>query len=186
MNNTFYILRHAETEIDKEKPVSRWNLNLKGQLQAEQLCKDKLLKKADIIVASEEPKAYETAMPLARLLDKQVDRYKALNELNRDKSGYLPAKTFNFGVKYAMKNPDKHKFDWERASHAVERFSDKLTELDMAYNKKKIVVVSHGIVINLYIAQLLGKLHLAFERLQKNGFCSYAIVRDGMVEKDIF
>ncbi len=185
MNNTFYLVRHAETEIERDVAASKWKLSMRGKLQAEMLAKDSLLSKADVIITSSEAKAYETAFPLAKKLGKEIDRFSALDELNRDRSGFLEKEAFDFAVKYAIKNPDKSKFDWEKASAALGRFRAKLDELDLAYNNRKIMVVSHGIVLNMYFAGLLGKLHIAYERTMRTRFCDYGIVKDGKVIRDI-
>ncbi len=185
MNNTFYLVRHGETVVDKDEPVSKWKLSTRGLLQAEMLAKDRELSKADIIISSSEAKAYETAFPLARKLDKEIDRYSAFDELKRDRGGFLKKETFDFAVKYAVKNPDRSKFSWEKAGSALERFTAKIQELDLAYNSRNIVIVSHGIVLNMYFAALLGRLHEAYERLQRTRFCDYGIVKDSKVVKDI-
>jgi len=181
MNNTFYIARNAETTVDMDTPVSKWLLSTEGRQQTEKLAGLKV----DAIASSDEIKAVQTAEPLSRKLDLHIDKYPALRELNRDRSPPMDNKTWNFGVKYAMKNPDKSKFEWEKASSALARFSEKIQELDLAYNKRRILVVSHGIVVSMYFAQLLGKLHAAFERMQNTPHCAYGVVRDGKVVKDI-
>jgi len=185
MNNTFYIIRHAETEVNNDLPVSKWTLNIKGVIQSEKLASDKTFKKVNVLIASDEKKAIQTAKPIAKRLGLTIDKVKAFRELNRDKSGFLEPKTWNFCVKYAMKNPDKSKSDWELASNALQRFSDKIDELDLAYNKRKIIIVTHGIVANLYFAQLKGKLHQAYERMMKTDFCDYGIIKNGQIVQDI-
>jgi len=185
MNNTIYFLRHAETEVDEELPVSQWQLSTRGKLQADMLLKEKAFKKVNIIVTSDEDKAYDTAYPIARKLGKTIDRFKQLNELNRDKSGYMQKEKWNFAVKYGMKNPDKSKAGWEKGSAALRRFTDKIEELDLAYNKRKILVVSHGIVLHMYFANKLGKMQFAFERMMKSKFCDWGTVKNGEVIKEL-
>jgi len=49
MNNTFYFLRHGETKVDKNIPVSKWVLSETGEAQAKQessYCIDKAISDA--------------------------------------------------------------------------------------------------------------------------------------------
>ncbi|MDO8752124.1 MAG: histidine phosphatase family protein, partial [Candidatus Wolfebacteria bacterium] len=68
MNNTFYFLRHAEVEIDKEVPVSSWRLTKEGKRVAYELAEQGIFDDVDMVVASEESKAIETAEPIAKRL----------------------------------------------------------------------------------------------------------------------
>ena len=63
--------------------------------------------------------------------------------------------------------------------------SKKIEEIDHDYNDKKILIVSHGTVINLYFAKILGKLENIFNRTQTNTFCDYGIIQNKVVIKDI-
>ena len=50
-----------------------------------------------------------------------------------------------------------------QVDNALERFSKKIEEIDNMYDDKKILIASHGCVINLYFAKLVGKLKHVFE-----------------------
>ena len=52
------------------------------------------------------------------------------------------------------------------------------------YNKK-ILIVAHGGVINLYFAKIIGQLDKVFERISTNTFCDYGIIKNSKVIKDI-
>ena len=88
-------------------------------------------------------------------------------------------------MKLCMTNRKKSFNNWETANKALERFSNKIKEIDYENNDKKILIVSHGTVINLYFAKYLGKLEKVFERFQTNTFCDYGIVQNKKVIKDI-
>jgi broad specificity phosphatase PhoE len=185
MDNTFIFIRHAHTQIDSKVPVSKWNLSTKGKFQSEMITKKPQFLKADVLISSDEKKAIDTLKPLARKLKKGTSSYRELNELFRDRGGFLSKESFSFVRKYAFKNPDKSKNHWELASNALSRFSEKIEEIDMAYENRTIIVVAHGIVLNLYFANLQGIMHEAYERSQKNTFCSYGFVKNKKVVRDL-
>jgi len=61
----------------------------------------------------------------------------------------------------------------------------KIDEINSTYKNKKILIVSHGCVINLYFAKCLNQLDRIVERIFSNTFCDYGIIEDGRVVKDI-
>lgn len=84
-----------------------------------------------------------------------------------------------------MTNWDQSYNKWERANSALKRFSKEIEEIDSRYSNKKILIVAHGGVINLYFAKILEKLDNVFNRALSNSFCDYGIIQDGKVLKDI-
>lgn len=183
--NTFYFLRHAAVEIIRQLPVSKWKLSEEGRQQAEELAKSTTFDELDIIISSDEDKAYQTAKPIADRLQKEIIRIKELNELDRDKGGFLEKEEFDNTLQFALTHLDKSIHQWETAEHALNRFSKKIEEIDKEYDNKSILIVSHGAVINLYFAKLLGKLDEVYEKTMQNTFCDLGIVKGGKVAKDI-
>ena len=74
---------------------------------------------------------------------------------------------------------------WETIDSAMKRFNQGVEELSSKYHSKKLLVVSHGIVLTMYFASLLNCMDEAFDRWKKLRFCSYGIVKNGEVIKDI-
>ena len=140
----------------------------------------------DIIITSSEEKAYETAHPLCEKLHKEIIRDENLNEIKRDQGSYLKTKdeyiTF---IKLCMENRNHSYNNWETANHLLKRFSKAIQEIDLEFSKKNILIVAHGVVINLYFAKILGKLENTFERWMTNTFCDYGIIQNNKVIKDI-
>lgn len=185
MNNTFYFLRHAETRVDKTLPVSKWTLSKNGMKQAQELAKRDVFDDVDIIISSDEEKAYQTAKTIAEKLGKSIVRIPELNEIDRDKGGFLGKEEFDETVKFCLTNLDKSIRNWETANSALERFSKKIEEIDSRFENKKILIVSHGCVINLYFAKILNKLDKVFERWLRNSFCAWGVIKNNEVIKDI-
>lgn len=185
MNNTFYFLRHGATQKDKNVPISKWRLSEKGEEQANNLAQQDVFNDIDIIFSSSEEKAYQTAKPIADTLKKEITQIKEISELNRDNGGFMDPEKYEEAEKYALEYLDKSVHDWETAAHALERFSDKIEEIDKQYENKKILVVGHGFTINLYFAKLLDVLDNVYERFNTNTYADWGIIKDKKIIKDI-
>lgn len=185
MNNTFYFLRHGETKVDKNTPISKWILSETGEAQAKKLAQEGVFKDVDLIFSSTEEKAYKTALPIAESLGKDVTKFAEIVELNRDNGEFLLAEDYENAIKQCLGTLGKSFNNWETAAHALARFEKKIEELDKEYENKKILIVGHGFTINLYLAKLLGVLDKVYERLSANNFADWGIVKNQAVVKDI-
>lgn len=185
MNNTFYFLRHGETKVDRDVPVSKWVLSRTGEAQAKRLAQESVFKDVDLIFSSTEDKAYKTALPTAESLGKEVTKLEEIAELSRDNGEFLLEDEYEKTVKQCLENPNESFNNWETATHALARFEKKIDELEKQYGYKQILVVGHGFTINLYFAKLLGALDMAYERLNTNDFADWGIVKNQAVVKDI-
>lgn len=185
MNNTFYLLRHGETKVDGNVPVSRWVLTEKGENQAKQRAEEGIFDEVELIFSSAEEKAYQTAKPIAEKLKKPIERVEELNELDRDKGAFMEADDYEKAVEECLKNPSEPINNWETASNALERFAKKIDELDRKYENKIILIVGHGFTINSYFAKLTDALDRVYERLATNDFADWGIIKNHKVVRDI-
>ncbi|MFX0001253.1 MAG: histidine phosphatase family protein [Candidatus Hodarchaeota archaeon] len=185
-NNILIILRHAETEVDENTKISKWVLTEKGQNEAIKLFNSDLFDDVDIIITSKEEKAYQTAYPLLKKLHKKIIKNKNLNEIFRDNGRYLKSKTeYLKTMKLCVENRNQSYDNWETANHALERFSKAIQDIELKFSNKKILIIAHGGVINLYFAKILGELDKIFERLSTNTFLDYGIIKNKKVIRDI-
>jgi broad specificity phosphatase PhoE len=185
-NNEFLLLRHAQTELTRNIPVSKWTLTREGFVEAAKLVAKEVFKDCDIIISSCEIKAYTTVQSLAMSLSKIIKQFCEFDELYRDSGGYVKTKNeYNRLVKKCMSDLNKSVNNWEKAAHALNRFSKKINELDELHENKKILISSHGIVINLYFAKVLDQLDVVYNRWETTTFCDFGIIKNGLVVKDI-
>lgn len=185
MNNTFYFLRHGETKVDKNTPISKWILTERGEVQAKQLAKDGVFRDIDLIFSSTEEKAYQTALPIAESLNKKVTKLEEIVELDRDKGAFMEAKDYEKAIEDCLKHQLESVNNWETANHALERFEKKIGELDRKFKDMKILIVGHGFTINLYFAKLSSVLDQVYERLETNDFADWGIIKNQKVVRDI-
>ena len=183
--NEIVFVLHGKTKVDSSKPVSQWELDEEGRFQAKKLAETGLFDYADIIISSDEKKAIETASFFAGRIGKEIVIRHELRELDRDASGFLEKDVFDKTVKKCLENPDKSVKSWETADHALKRFQEGIQRINDEWKGKRIIVVSHGLVVNLYFARLLGKMDEVWERTMATTFCSWGIVKYGKVVKGI-
>ncbi|MHA1185263.1 MAG: histidine phosphatase family protein [Candidatus Heimdallarchaeota archaeon] len=184
-NNVLFHLRHAETKYDEAVPVSQWALSEYGLKQAEALVQEEIFSKIDIIITSGETKAYQTATPIATALNLSISQFVELNELHRDKEEHLTNKEYRRYVNKTLSNIHDSVGLWESGISALNRFSKKIDEVEALYLNKNILVVTHGLVINLYFGKLLKSNHNLPYRWSLTTFCDYGIVKNGKVIQDI-
>jgi broad specificity phosphatase PhoE len=185
MNNTFYLLRHAEPRVKRKSPVHEWDLSTKGRRQAEETALSGFFDNIDIVISSYEKKASRTAKPIADKLGKDIVRKKELNELDRSRGGFLKAEEYNEAIRFALTNLDDSLHGWETALHTLCRFSRVIEEIDSEEEDRRILIVSHGCVLSLYFANLLNRLDDVYERWRRIRFCDWGIVENRQVQKDI-
>ena len=124
-------------------------------------------------------------MMKADALSLQIIQLKEIAELNRDEGGFMSSEEYEETVKYCLEHLDKAMHNWETATHALERFSSKIGNLDKEYDNKTILVVGHGFTINLYFAKILGVPDKVYERFGKNSYADWGIIKGQNVVKDI-
>lgn len=99
--------------------------------------------------------------------------------------GFLEKEEFDGTIRFALTHLDDSLHGWETAAHALQRFEKAINRIDLKYSGKNILIVSHGCVLSLYFAKLLGELNEVYERWSRTAFCSYGIAKKGKVVKDI-
>lgn len=179
--NTFYLLRHAKVNVNPRKPANEWTLSSEGISETRRLVEERMLTDADFVYSSEEEKAYHTAKIIANSIGKEVAELSNFNELNR--KSFL--ENYEFAVEKAFSNTDGSRNNWESCINALKRFRKGIELIDQKHENKRILIVSHGIVLTLYFAHLKGDMNNLFSRWKRLRFLSYGVVENAAVVKDI-
>ncbi|NHJ87050.1 MAG: histidine phosphatase family protein [Asgard group archaeon] len=185
VNNIIIFLRHAETHIDKTTPAHKWNLTPMGYKTIKQLVEQDLFSNIDLIITSTELKSIETAKPFATKNNLKIVSYPELNEVTRSKSKVWSDNAYHNDVKQFFLKMDKSIDNWEIANSALNRIVTKFELIDTENENKKILIVSHGLLLTLLFSLLKNELSQCYERWLKTSFCAYGIIKDGKVIKDI-
>lgn len=178
------LLRHADTQKDSSIHSSKWLLSTEGQKQSQDLLNDELLQSVDVIVTSTEEKSKLTIKPLAEKNGITPITHDNFSEVKRGNK-FLSNEDFEKEKEKQLTDFDYKAFDGESGNEAFERFNKTLKELIEQNQNKTILIVTHGTVLNIYLAKRFDKLHQIVERWHKTPFGRYAIIENGQLIKDI-
>jgi len=150
MNNTLYLVRHAETRRTA-LPAETWPLSEQGFQQVRKLAELPFWSEVDLICTSLEPKALQTAQIVAERHSLPIEPAFDLRELRR--TGDRVA-DYEAAVREVLENPTTCFHGWEPAGEAQTRIVTAIERLLMLYEGETLAVVSHGLVLTLYLAYL--------------------------------
>ena len=168
------LVKHSMPEIERDKPASAWKLGEVGRRRSVLLAAKLREFGPDVIWSSREPKAIETAQILASDFGVPVKIADGLEEHHRDNVPFLPSKEeFEEAVERFFRCPDRLELGTETAEQSRERFDtaiDKMIDAGQADS----IVVTHGTVISLYVANVTGVQTMEFWR--RLGLPSYVVL----------
>lgn len=150
------LVKHSTPVIEVSVPAREWTLSAEGQARARQLADLLSHHRPEVIISSVELKARETAEILAVTLEVGLQVVTGLHEHDRTNAPYYSSDEFQNRVRAFFETPDMLVFGMETARQALTRFSAAVDEVLKAYPEKVIVIVAHGTVISLFVAQLTG------------------------------
>ncbi len=185
MSNSLYFLRHAETKIKLAKPAREWNLTRAGRLSTKELVETHVFDKMDGIIHSSEKKAKQTATIFAKAFNVETYELPEIDELERNHKGSLTNEEYRARVRAALTDWAHNEPDWESGENALSRFKEGVRRINIMFHNKKILVVSHGLVLTLFFSDLAQFRMIAYERWAQLKFLSWGLVRDNKVLIDI-
>jgi len=135
-------------------------LTAEGRRQAERLADWLAHEQLDHLVSSTLRRAQETAAPVGERMSLEVELIKGLSEFDADADSYIPIEELR-----AAKDPRFYamvegRWDELGSSHDPASFAELVVEtvegvIDR-FPSRRVAVVCHGGVINLYLAHILG------------------------------
>jgi broad specificity phosphatase PhoE len=130
--------------------AERWPLSEKGRRQAHVLARQDFWRQVELIFSSPEPKASSTAKPAARRWGIPLRTADCLRELHRPRliPDYPKAITRLFAA------PEQSVAEMETAAQAARRITRCVKGLVTAHPGQTLAVISHGLVLTLFLAQL--------------------------------
>jgi broad specificity phosphatase PhoE len=133
-------VRHAAVELDLDSPASTWRLSEEGRIAAAELATR--LAPVRRVLTSPEPKAIDTAVPLAEASGVPLELDDRLREVGRAVN--VADYDEHRGAVRAYLSGDPVE-GWEDAAAARARFAAALEKVDDA------AVVTHGTVLALFL-----------------------------------
>jgi broad specificity phosphatase PhoE len=150
------LVKHSLPEILPEIPASEWHLSAEGRLRCQALADELAGHGPDLIFSSSEPKAEETAQIIAQQLVNPLYIVPGLHEHERKTVRFTNEEQFKSSVKEFFEQPDAMVFGEETAAQSLNRFSSAVNQLLSQNRDQNLVVVSHGTVITLFVANNCG------------------------------
>ena len=146
------LVRHAAPLKQPAVPAREWPLSPVGRADAERLAELLAPYAPATIIASDEPKAQQTAQPLADRLDITVEIMPGLHEHERRTANYLGDEAFQATMARFFAEPDALVFGEETAHQALVRFTAAVEAALARYPGGDIALFTHGTVMALFVA----------------------------------
>jgi broad specificity phosphatase PhoE len=146
------LARHAAPIKQPTVPAHEWPLSPAGQADAERLAELLAPYAPATMIASDEPKAQQTAQPLADRLGIPVEIMPGLHEHERRTVDYLDDEAFQATMARFFAEPDTLVFGEETAHQALARFTAAVEDALARYPVGDIALFTHGTVMSLFVA----------------------------------
>jgi broad specificity phosphatase PhoE len=148
-----FLIRHAETKPDPTVPPDHWMLSSTGMRAAQALLSSDERAEIQLVASSPEWKALMTAQALDA--GGSIVQVEDLRELNRGPAGWFSNKAEYVAlVEEILRSPAESIRGCEPAAQAQERIVHAIDGLLNGQLTHSVAVVSHGIVLGLYMAHL--------------------------------
>lgn len=150
------LIKHSLPEIDPNLPASEWRLSGLGRERAGLLAEALRPYRPAVIYSSRERKAVETAEIISEGLAVKRRVLKDLHEHDRRDAGFLEGEDFERAIRKFFARPTELVYGRETAAQARARFTRAVHALIESNPRRTLAAVSHGTVISLFAADLLG------------------------------
>ncbi|ODT88406.1 histidine phosphatase family protein [Phenylobacterium sp. SCN 70-31] len=146
------LVRHGRPLIDPDRPSTTWPLCPEGREAVEALAEKIAAYRPVAVATSPEPKARETAEIIAGRLGLPVGLDPGLHEHKRQSLSFGTEEAFREKIARIFEAPGQPVGGIETADAACERLSAALAQ----HRSRPLVAVTHGTVLSVYVARLLG------------------------------
>jgi broad specificity phosphatase PhoE len=163
------LVRHSTPDIKRDVPAAEWHLSSEGERRARTFADRVSFTDATTVFSSCEPKALETAQAIAAKLNLVVEAVPGLHEHERPVAQMLSREAFDQNIRDLFARPGERVFGAETANQARRRFTAALMRL-VTRTGGDVLVVSHGTVITLFVAEATGVEPFAFWKRQEMPF----------------
>ncbi|TAJ71683.1 MAG: histidine phosphatase family protein [Phenylobacterium sp.] len=146
------LVRHGRPVIDRDIPPPQWGLCPEGRDAVAALAEKLIPFGAKAAISSPEPKALQTAEIIGQRLGLAVEVEHGLHEHKRQHVSFGTEEEFRQRIAQVFANPQAPAPGGESAEQACERLAAALAK----HTVRPLLAVTHGTVLSLYVAKLLG------------------------------
>lgn len=159
------LVRHARPAVEPDRPPSQWRLSDEGREQCRELARQLAPLGVRRVVASVEPKAWQTGAIVAQRLGVPCSAAPDLHEHDRDGAPYLAARAdVERAVAELFARPDELVYGRETAAQVRDRVAAAVDGVLVAYPDQTVAIATHGTAIALFLAARCGIDPLPFWR----------------------
>ncbi len=177
-------LRHGSVYKDPSTHPKNWTLSSQGIRESQTIADDVFLEDCELLFSSTEAKSQLTIQLLANKLQKEITSLAYFDEVRRGEK-FLSNPEFKAEKFKQLQDLNYHAFNGESANQALERFKAGVSFVSQQNPGKKILIASHGTILNLYFADLLKVNQQLTQRWSNTSFGVYGVVAGSQVVKDI-
>ncbi len=175
MKNTYSFLRHGETVKDPKAHPKDWVLTNEVQDTIKKLIDSGIFSNITKIVSSNEPKAVSTGKPILEFYkvvnpDMEIIEYEEFAEVKREKK-FLTDDEFLIMKQKELLTRDERVNGVESGNEALERFTKGILRLEEKYSGENILIITHGTILALYLADKRNEYEHIFEIWKNLNFC---------------
>lgn len=153
-------LRHFETEVDEDIPVSEWELTADGEAALQRLLERDAVGDVDRVYSSPEQNAHHAAAAIAEANGVPLETVDALHEVDRSGEGFVPDHDDYVDMAERYLRYPTVPFDWEDREAVAARAATFLDAVDTADDR--VVAVTHGLFLATVVAPMEGVDRVAF------------------------
>jgi broad specificity phosphatase PhoE len=147
------LIKHASPLVIPGTPSEQWKLSDKGRESCGPLAEALREHGPEMMVASEEPKAVETAQIVGDKLGVTVKTAAGLHEHDRTNVAHMRSAEFISHMELMFRKPDERVLGRESANEALTRFESAVGDVVAGSDSSNVAIVSHGTVIALFVAK---------------------------------
>jgi broad specificity phosphatase PhoE len=151
--NWLILVKHSFPDIIPGVRPSQWSLSKVGRQRCEPLAKELAVFQSQRVFSSIEPKAMETAHLVSQKLSIPFQSFEDLHEHLRKATLNFSEKLFHTKIAAFFAQPDELIYGEETAGQCRERFAKAVNILLNQNHGLNLIVVAHGTVITLFVAQ---------------------------------
>ncbi len=167
------LIKHASPLVVPGTPPEKWKLSDKGRESCDPLAEAIRPHAPAVIVASEEPKAKETAEILGQRLGVIVETAAGLHEHDRSNVPHMRSGEFISHMEVFFRKPTERVLGRESAVAALDRFESAVNAVIAKHAAGNLAIVSHGTVIALLAAEHSDR--YGFELWREMGLPSFVV-----------
>lgn len=150
------LIKHARPVVAPRIPADQWTLGDEGRAACAPLAEALRASSPGAIVASEEPKAEQTAQIVGAALGVPVRTAPDLHEHDRSNVPHLDNREFISLMALLFAEPGRRVLGRESADEACDRFAAAVDQAIAQATETPLAIVTHGTVIALFAQRRAG------------------------------